>query len=194
MHFIFSSVKNVHSILQPVLTALLLLLLLETHGSEGAQEIPPPWVQHHWEILTREGGVWIADNLKYKNSREPYDAYGMKWEWGFAKKSVEGSLYAIRDGKKLGTFWTYRSFWHPGEKVLVIHQFGSDGTLGVGRIRSLGDTKVEQEMQFFGPDDATYQMGHREEVRGGARHSQSFVISDGEWQLKRTYIWKPSGG
>lgn len=164
------------------------------NGSRGSldNDSIPKWVIEHWEFLTGEGGTWIADNSTYKNTSEPYEAYGMKWEWGFAQRSIKGSLYGIKDDEQAGVFWEFHSVWHPGEKKVKEYQFGSDGTLGIGELRRTGEQSLEQYMQFFAPDGSVSSTGHRVEIKNGEQHSQSYIIRDsGEWEERRFYIWKP---
>lgn len=156
----------------------------------SAQSLPPKEVQADWENLTQDGGNWVADNAAYKNDNEPFEAYGLTWTWGFAKKSINGTLYGIQDGKKAGTFYEFKMFYHPKKNRIMYYQFGTDGTVGEGEIKLTG-THSEVLTTFFMPGGGTYKQRHEEDIKKGERHSSDFNLkSDGTWEKGRTYIWK----
>ncbi len=153
-------------------------------------EFLPAWVKTDWDYWAQGSGRWIAEN-KYKSENEPFDAYGMEWKLGLGRKSLRGRLFAIRDGKEVGTIWEFHSFWHPTEKKVILSQFGSDGTYATGEMKNTGETTTESLERFFGAKGTTFQVGHRAERRPGEVPMQSFDVSDsGEWKPRRSYVWK----
>ncbi len=168
-----------------IATPLILFAVTDTEARQTNSDIPE-WFARHMEYLTQESGIWIADNSEYKSDSEPYEAYGIQWQWGFNKKSIKGRLYGIKEGKDIGSFWEFHTFWHPGENRVIANQYGSDGTFGTGSM-----TPKELEQTFFNPDGSSYKSGHRSEIKGDTQHSRSFRISEhGEWVPLRFYIWK----
>ncbi len=155
-----------------------------------AQTFPPKEVMDDWEQLTKDGGSWVADNSAYKSDNEPFESYGLTWTWGFAKKSVNGTLYGIRDGKKTGTFFEFKMFYHPKENKVIYYQFGTDGTVGEGEVKLTGG-QSEILTSFYSPGGGTYKQRHEEVVKNGERHSQDYTLTQaGTWEKGRTYIWK----
>lgn len=158
---------------------------------------PPQWFLEHLESMARDGGRWIADNSAYQSDQEPYDAYGLSWEWGLGHKSLVGRLFGIQDGKEVGTFWEFRTIWHPGEHRALVYQYGADGTVGIGTMQELeaeagrpAGTTADQT--FYQPDGSTFRAGHRNrDLDDRTTDSHSFDIQpDGTWQPRRSYIWK----
>ncbi len=152
----------------------------------------PRWVSDEWEVWTRNGGVWTTDNRDYKSEQQPYDAFGMEWTWGLGKKSIKGRLYVIKDGKDAGTLWEYRSAWHPVERTVLLYQFGSDGSLGLGTMDSTGPSQSRLAERFFDPSGSTARVGHDHWIKSNQEIDiQSYTISeDGEWKKLRFYVWK----
>ena len=168
------------------------ILLIITYICTPAlsQSALPKEVLADWENLTQSGGNWVADNAAYKNDNEPFEAYGLTWTWGFAKKSVNGTLYGIRDGKKTGTFYEFKMFYHPKENKTIYYQFGTDGTVGEGEVKIFG-AMSEILTTFYMPGGDSYKQRHEEEKKNGQRHSQDFNLkNDGTWEKGRTYVWK----
>jgi hypothetical protein len=149
---------------------------------------PPAWVAAYLEAMI---GTWIADNRPHRSDEEPFDAYGIEWTWGVGKKSIAGRLFAMREGKEVGTVWDLREFWHPGEGQLIASQFGSDGTYGVGPHARKADGTMEMLQVFHAPDGGVRRIGHRSELKGNEFVSRSFdVQTDGTWKPARTYVFR----
>ncbi len=154
----------------------------------------PAWFEKKWSTDTQGTGKWIADNSKYKSESEPVDSYGIEYSRGAGKKSLKFRLYAISDNKESGTIWEYREFWHPGEKKVLVYQWGSDGTFGFGELKpmNLSQGKFELEQIFLQPDGTSYKTRHDTMETETERHSISYDYSDGSWKKGRTYIWRRS--
>jgi hypothetical protein len=166
-------------------------------GSPTAAAGPPRWFLEHLEYMARDGGRWIADNAAYRSDQEPYDAYGMSWEWGLGKNSLKGRLFGVQDGKDVGTFWEFRTIWHPGEHQALVYQYGPDGTVGIGTMQPLAaeagqPAGTTADQTFYRPDGSSFRAGHRNrDLDADTTDSHSFDISaDGTWKPRRSYVWK----
>ena len=163
----------------------------------AAAPSPPPsalpqWYEDQIAFMTQQSGRWIADNSQYKSETEPFDAFGMEWTPGIGGKSLKGRLFALRDGQEVATFWEFRTFWHPGEKEVVILQFGGNGVVGPGTVTSEGPGKTRSVQEFFRPDGGSTKVLHEsEQQEGGIRITRAYDLApDGATIPRRTYIWK----
>lgn len=167
-------------------------------GAPRVEEAPiPDWFLEHVASMTEGSGRWIASNSEYRSEAEPFDAYGLEFERGLGGKSLRGRLFVLRDGEEAGTVWELRTVWHPGRREVLAHQFGADGTLGVGVMVRHGERSHRIEQEFFSPDGQEYRVGHENEVRDGRMEAKSFSIApDGTWKPRRSYSWRrePEGG
>lgn len=164
--------------------------------SAGSKPAAPPsapipqWLLDDWAARTSGTGTWITDNSAYQSDSEPYEAYGLQWEYGLGKKSLKGLLYCIQDGKDIGSVWQFLEFWDPAAGEVRILQIGSDGTVGQGKAWRLDDGSSKSQQAFASPDGGTFESGHHSWMEDGANHTQSYNIVDGEWVKRRYYIWK----
>ena len=148
----------------------------------------PTWAQDH---MASQLGHWVADNGAYKSSAEPFDAYGLHWEWAPGRKSLTGRLFVIEDGDDGGTLWQYRMIWHPQDQTLRVYQYGTDGTIVEGALTldDQGETRLLQTL--FTPAGTTAIVGHRERLDGNLRHVSSFAVdAEGEWHPDRSYVFQ----
>lgn len=150
----------------------------------------PQWVRNNWAKRTAETGRWITANTEYKSEQEPYDAYGLQWEYGLGKNHLKGRLFCMNDGKEVGTLWTFTEFWDPATEKVRVLQIGSDGTVGQGTIWLEEDGKIKEQQVFTSPNRSSFESGHLTWMENGAQHIQSYTIKDGEWKKRRFYIWK----
>lgn len=150
----------------------------------------PDRVIKEWEILTSDGGTWIADNSLYKNENEPADAYGITWTYSLGKTSVNGRLFGLKDGKETGTYWEFRMYYHPAEKKLMYQQFGWGGALGTAEMKLLDETHSEDVATIYNPDGSSTQIKHESEIKNDIQYSQSYQWMDNAWQKQRYYEWK----
>ena len=166
---------------------------LEDVGCAGiatAADSAPAWFRRHLENLTSGSGRWTADNSAFRSQGEPWDAYGLEWTWGLGRQSVKGRLYAIKDGKEVGSFFEYRLLWHPGERKAMLFQYGSDGTYGLGVIEPDGANGTAVEQTFYQPDGGTTRVKHTDRHIGEVRVVRSFDWVNGAWHPRRVYHWK----
>ena len=168
--------------------SVLLLFLIPLFLSAQNKGIPQ-WVLDDWAYRMQGEGHWITSNAVYKNEQEPYDAYGMDWEWGLGKKSMKGRLYCIKDGKDIGTVWEFLSYWdiEKGEHRML--QTGSDGTLIKGIIQLEKDGSTKSRELFASPGGVRFELGHRCWFEQKIMHTQSYNIEEGVWKKKRFYEW-----
>jgi hypothetical protein len=171
----------------------LIVFVIVCPGSVGAQnQSRPDWLSEHMSFMTEGSGLWITDNTAFQSENESFDAYATEWKWGVGGQSINGRLYAIRDGKEVDSFWEYHVFWHPTEKKAVFYQVGSGGAVGVGEMRSVdSEAGAERmtEMTFFAPDGTNWKDMHKLRESPGEHSTTSFGFKDGSWILQRRYIW-----
>ncbi len=163
-----------------------------TSAPEIAPTEPPDWFRAQLEFLTRDGGRWTTDNTSYRSDDEPFDAYGTHWTWGIGQQGLRGELYGLRDGKKVATFWEFRTYWDPETKKARLLQRGGDGTVAHGTAEPLGENGERSEETFTRPDGTSYRVGHESTREPDGTHTtQSFDIdADGKWTKRRLYRWK----
>ena len=164
-------------------------------AAEPPLDAPPAWLQAHMAHAVAGGAAWRADNSAYRSEAEPWEAYGLRWQWGPGRTSMTGRLYGIRDGKEDGTSWEFRAFWHPGERKAFIHQYGAGGAVGIGTLSASGDAAVRSEQTFFAAGEPPRREAHDYVTTGPAEHrTTSFAWADGAWQPRRTYVWRRESG
>ncbi|MCI0447795.1 hypothetical protein L0244_03170 [bacterium] len=160
----------------------------------ATSEAIPAWLENYMGLQVRGTGKWIAENPHKNNEKEP-DAYGMEYSWGAGKKSIQFRLFAITNHKESATMWEYRVFWHPGEKKVLVYQWGSDGTLGYGEVKPVDISKgqFEVEQVFFDPTTgSSFKSRHESIETDTERQTKSFVYNDGIWKESGTYTWRLS--
>lgn len=150
----------------------------------------PQWVLDQWAMHTEGTGVWIADNSAYQSAQEPYDAYGMAWEWGLGKKNLKGRLFCMKEGKDVGTVWQFLTYWDPNTQAQQMVQIGSDGTLGQGKMTRQEDGSTKSREKFISPSGGAFESGHHTWFDEVGMHTESYNIVNGEWSKRRYYVWK----
>lgn len=159
--------------------------------SVAAKAQPPEWLINHMEYMTQGSGIWIADNSEYKNDQEPVDAYATEWKWGLGKHSLTGRLYGIKDGKEIGSYWEFRTFWNPVEEKAYAYQFGASCAVGMGEVTFTDEGVMRIDQTFYNPDGTTARVGHESKDLSGIHETRAFDINEkGEWIERRFYRWK----
>jgi hypothetical protein len=164
------------------------LLSLGWAGPAHAQQagIPDSVLAHMEQTV----GFWLTDNSAYQNEDEPFDHYALEWKWGAGRKSLVGRLYALTAGEESGTFWDFRQFWHPGERAVIVQQYGWDGTFGTGPVTWIEPGVSELIQIFYTPDGASNKNRHVTRETATEHDGGSFDWVDGQWQARRSYVWK----
>lgn len=167
---------------------LIFLSLVIGYGA-NAQPLPGK-LFNHWELMTKESGIWIADNSAFQSEQEPYDAYGLQWKWGIGQQNIQGELFGLIKGEKQGVFWQFRQYWHPGKQKAYVVQYGSDGSYGVGEFKILENGETELLQTFYSPNGNTWQTGHKSTTNERVHTSVSYRIENSNWIENRTYRWE----
>lgn len=165
------------------------LIFLCAHVSSAqAQSTIPEW---YLKEISSEVGVWIADNSKYIGENEPSDQYAIEWRMGSDNASLTGRLYGLKEGKEIGSFWTFRKYWDKNKSCAYLEQIALDGTKGVGPFVKTGDFTNELRQVFTSPDGTSKLVGHRTTYLSNFCHvGSSFSIDDnGKWIPDRSYTW-----
>lgn len=174
-----------------------------SHRIAPPQNAPPPeWLLGEMRRLVTDGEAWIADNVAYVSSDEPWEEYGLEWRWEADSTSITGRLFGLVGGEDRATFWELRLSWDERRQVARIWQKHARRELvGDGTLRPTGNgTETEGIQTFTGPDGASSRVRHLATTTEDTHDTRSFDWVDGEWQPRRHYVWKkrefprPAGG
>ncbi len=164
----------------------MILFFCITNITMSQQKIPDWFIKNMEESI----GTWITDNSKYQNENEPFDHYGMDWEWGIGKQSITGRLYGLINGQKQGIFWEFRQYWDFTKNTGIVAQYGGDGTVGIGPMEVKQGNQTELTQEFVSPNGAKNIHGHKSTLKEGVLTTTSYDISkDGKWEKRRSYVW-----
>ena len=174
----------------------LALSLLASLALAAPRPIPQPeapaWFGEHMSFLTEGGGRFVADNELHESPAEPFDAYGMEWTYGIGEMSVTGRLFGLKEGRELGTFWEFRTYFDPDSRRVRVLQFGADGTVGDGWLAPAEGSEagaLAAEQTFSSPDGTTREVRHESVDADDVHTTTSFQRTDGEWVRDRGYVW-----
>ena len=177
----------------PLSTLVLLLAAIFSPRGIQAQEAGahpiPSWLLENWAARTQGSGVWITDNSAYQSEQEPFDAYGLHWEYGLGRKSLKGRLFCLKEGQDIGSVWQFLEYWDPEAGQARIVQIGSDGTVGQGVSWEDEDGHIREQQKFVSPEGGAFESGHQAWMADGSQHTQSYNILNGEWVKNRYYVW-----
>lgn len=178
--------------MQRKLSCLIAGLVLLCIGASPPLEDPgiPEWVMEDWNFQMSHTGIWIADNTAYQGEEEPFDAFGMQWEWGIGQRSLKGRLFCLQAEKEVATVWEFLQYWDFETKALRMIQIGGDGTLGQGTVENQGGGKTKSRERFCTPAGPCFEVGHETWKKDEDFYTQSFDIVDGQWSKRRLYVWK----
>ena len=93
----------------------------------AAAAAPPAWWAAHVGYMTEGGGVWRTPNPAGANDPAQPDAFQMEWRAVNDGRGLIGRLYGIEAGRETTEFWTFREFFHPGERRVLVLQWGGPG-------------------------------------------------------------------
>lgn len=151
------------------------------------KKIIPQWFK---DDLSKNIGIWKADNRAYKSDKENQDFYEMQWQLGIGKTSITGRLYGIINGKKSTDFWHFRQYWDNQSGKAMLVQYGNNGITGIGEILHLGEGHLEIIQTFSDPNAKTWQTRHTSSNDGKTHINVSYKQdNDGSWKQDRHYIW-----
>ena len=167
--------------------AFLFLIILST--SVSAQL--PEWLSDHFEYMTQGSGIWITNNSEYISDQETTEYYATEWKMALGNQSITGRLYGLIDGKEIGTFWEFRTFWNPFEKKAYAYQFSGSGVVGMGEMWKEGDS-LKMQQTFYYQNGAVRETGHVQMELEGKHETTSFSINNEVWTPNRFYIWELS--
>ncbi|MBK8096095.1 MAG: hypothetical protein IPK26_03260 [Planctomycetes bacterium] len=155
----------------------------------AASAAPPAWWGAHVEFITRDGGTWVSPIAAATADPAGPDAYAMRWQSAHGGHVLVGRLYGLRGGQEVAEYWTFREFWHPGERRAIALQWGGAGMHGAGESRwESGEVVLEQT--FWLPDGRSWREGHRNHESGDEYATQTFDIdAQGRWLPKPVRSW-----
>lgn len=161
-------------------------------AQENAQT-PPEWFRTSIEHMTRDGGLWVADNSSRRSAEEPFDAYVLEWRASPDAASMSGRLFGVSEGRESADFWQYRQFWHPIERRAYVMQWGAGGMYAVGILTPIGEDWGTLEQTFYMTDGRTFRLGHvYRDVGADERVTEQYDILPGEgaWRLDHSLTFR----
>lgn len=178
-------------LMKPLLLAVALTLSACASPSAAQTDggAAPAWWREHVDFMSRDGGVWVAPNPANAGDPSQPDAFGMHWQAVNEGYGLVGRLYGIEAGQETTEFWTYREFWHPGERRAILQQWGGPGVYGVGETGA--ETRHAQlEQTFWLADGRSWRDGHRTVEDGDTYITHQFNIDEhGAWTPNGSYTW-----
>ncbi len=147
----------------------------------------PDWWRAHVAFIE---GVWLTPNPAGENDPNVADAFGMEWRVVNDGAGLVGRLYGVEAGREIAEYWTFREFWHPGERRVIVQQWGGPGVYGVGETTSLAPDRGQLDQTFWLPDGRSWREGHRTEERGDIYVTEVYDIdAAGAWTLRNDNTW-----
>lgn len=151
----------------------------------------PQWWLEHVAFMSRDGGRWFAPNPNAEAGED--DGFGMHWQVENNGHVLAGRLYGVEDGEETTEFWSFREFWHPGERRAVLEQWGGAGVYGVGAV-TMEANRGTVDQTFWLPDGRAWREGHRTVEDGDTYITDQFEIDeDGNWTPNGSYTWRRVG-
>ncbi len=153
-----------------------------------------PWWKAHLALLAADGAAWRTSNAAYQrdNPGEP-PAYLMRYLPGLGETAVTGCLWGEEPGKVPLHFWDFFLAWNPADSGLTVWQSSGNGTVGIGREWSSGETTSEMDQTFTPPSGASWRVRHvTTTVHRDTLLTETFQWTDTGWQAGRSYWWARS--
>lgn len=170
--------------------ALLGFLLWSNAASAQQTHSMPAWWTAHVDFMSRHGGVWEAANPANESDPSQPDAFRMQWSASNENHVLTGRLFGVEAGQAQGDFWTFKEFWHPGERRAVLEQWGGPGVYGAGETTMEG-ARGRVEQSFWLPDGRVWREGHRTLENGDEYVTDQFDIgADGSWTPNGSFVWR----
>ncbi|MGE0596570.1 MAG: hypothetical protein AB7P07_09390 [Hyphomonadaceae bacterium] len=169
--------------------AIAVATLAPVQAQESAHSMPDWWVAHV-DFMARGGGVWEAPNPGAAADPAQPDAFRMHWQASNGGHVLTGRLFGIEDGEPTADFWSFKEYWHPGERRALLEQWGGPGVYGVGEVRMDGN-RGTLDQTFWLPDGRDWREGHRTVENGDEYVTEQFDIGeDGSWTPNGSYTWR----
>ena len=162
--------------------------LAQTPSDESVSE-RPAWFDAEVDRLTANDGRWVADNARYKNEAEVFDAYGVEWTRNEDGNGITGRLFGLTVGTEVADFWQFAIDWNPEQQRVDVKQTGSGGTVGLGTLVGFGEATL-MEQTFSLPDGRQWQSLHHSWFENGIHVTAAYDWKDHGWEAGRTYRWK----
>lgn len=159
--------------------------------AQAPAETMPAWWTEHVAFMSANGGTWLAPNPPGERDPNIPDAFGMEWRSVNEGHGLIGRLYGVEAGREASEYWTFREFYHPGERRIILEQWGGPGVYGVGETTAPAPNRGQVEQTFWLPDGRSWREGHRTEENGDEYLTQAFDIgADGQWILSNSTAWR----
>jgi hypothetical protein len=140
--------------------------------------------------MSRGGGTWIAPNPGNASDPSQPDEYAMEWRVANEGHGLIGRLYGVEAGAEIAEYWTFREFWHPGERRAILEQWGGPGVYGVGET-TMDANRGSVAQTFWLPDGRSWREGHRTFEDGDTYVTEQFDIdAQDNWTPTGRYTWR----
>ena len=162
-------------------------------GSAPAPESsgPPDRWADHVRFMSGDGGMWVTANPKATDEPDSPDAFGMTWVAASEGRLLVGRLFGLKNGREVAEYWTFREYWHPGERRVVVQQWSSWGAYGEGETTSLGSDRWQLDQTFWLADGRGWREGHRTVENGDEYVTDVFDIDAiGNWSPRDGNVWR----
>lgn len=167
------------------------LLACVSPGAAQDAAFLPDWWRMHVAFMSRDGGIWITPNPAGENDPNAPDAFGMEWRVVNEGHGLVGRLYGVEAGQETDEFWTFREFWHPGERRVSLQQWGGPGVYGAGETTSPAPDRGEVDQTFWLADGRSWREGHRTHETGDIYITEVYDISaEDVWTLRSANTWR----
>jgi hypothetical protein len=173
------------------LSAFIVLWSSATSFAQAPGSSPPDWWASHVAYMTRDGGLWRTPNPQANADANAPDAFEMEWRAVNEGTGLIGRLYGIDIDQEGVEFWTFREFWHPGERRVIFEQWGGPGVYGAGETRASAPNRGEIDQTFWLPDGRSWREGHRTvEGEDGYLTEVYDIDAAGGWTLRNASVWQ----
>jgi hypothetical protein len=114
----------------------------------------------------------------------------MEWRVANEGHGLIGRLYGVEAGAEIAEYWTFREFWHPGERRAILEQWGGSGVYGVGEA-TMDANRGSVAQTFWLPDGRSWREGHRTFEDGDTYVTEQFDIdAQDNWTPTGRYTWR----
>ena len=157
----------------------------------GPPAKPPAWWAGHVVFMSRDGGAWTTPNPDAGKDPAQPDAFGMEWRAVHDGSVLAGRLFGLKAGREVAEYWTYREFYHPGERRVLLQQWGGGGVFGAGETTAPAADQGEVDQTFWLTDGRSWREGHRTREGGDEYVTEVFdIAADGRWTSKSRNVWR----